>query len=172
MTHSIRWSYYMHPTWLNWIWVLAWVGAREQAQAPRVFVRTRRALEGLFALALLLLLLSGLQGGWKTREPKRQPRISGAAARALKDDRVWIWSDFSSGAFGYYAGKPAQKMNFGSPELRAWVADWIKGRGDGLLIVEDSPEMRAAREELEARGWSFVSGGQAFGAKVFEGRAP
>ncbi|MEO5667316.1 MAG: hypothetical protein ABIR96_04580 [Bdellovibrionota bacterium] len=164
LTHAIHWSYYMHPTWLSAVWVLALAASID---LPKF---SKRFATGIVVLGSVVILTALPLGKWTSHESHRTSSISESLIPTLHDDRAWIWSDFSSGSFWYYWKKPSQKMNFASPELQIWTEAWIRSRGDTLYIVEDSDSMKRARQRLEEQGISFEEAGKALGYPVYRAR--
>jgi hypothetical protein len=83
------------------------------------------------------------------------------------DGRSWIWADALSGSIWYYTGIPAFKITFSAPETRALVQDFVAARGERQYLVEDSPGMVEAREEIVRRGGVCEPLGAVVGHPIF-----
>jgi hypothetical protein len=159
LTHTIKWSYYMHPTWLGAVWITAGFAAFSRStvldHAAQKMAHTGR----LRCLQVLLLVVSCFfvsQIALNKRKFDPPPldtsvHLPPEHQDILSSPQAWIWSDYNSGSFLYFYGKIARKMNFADEKFREWTLKWILGRKDRLYVLDDSVENTRIIQELGRR---------------------
>lgn len=127
----------------------------------------------LIAVALILGVgLATFNRAWSKRSHKPAP--SQAVAHApivvpaeLTDARSWVWADLLTGTFWYYANKPAFKIQFTNPEMRAMIFRFVFDRGERQYIVQDSERMQKFMDEIVQLGGSLEERGKIDGHPYF-----
>ncbi len=159
LTHSIKWSYYMHPTWLGAVWITAGFAAFSDrslpAQATQEIAKSRvlRLLQVLLVVVSCFFVSQMALNNRKYDPPAPDTTVNLPAEHLdlFSSSRAWIWSDINSGSLHYFYRKIARKMNFANQKFREWSLNWILERGDRLYILEDSPDNTGILENLRRR---------------------
>jgi hypothetical protein len=159
LTHSIKWSYYMHPTWLGAVWITAGFTAFSNssflatASKPLLQTRSMNWLRGLLVVVSLFFVSQIALNKRKFDPPGVDTAVNLPAAHQdlLSSPRAWIWSDYNSGSFLYFYGKVARKMNFADEKFRAWTLNWIIERRDRLYVLDDSADNANILEGLRRK---------------------
>lgn len=159
LTHLIKWSYYMHPTWLGAVWITAGFAAFSKssllATASKPLIQTR-SMDWLRVLLVVVSCFFVSQIALNKRKfdpPALDTAVNLPAAHQdlLSSPRAWIWSDYNSGSFLYFYGKVARKMNFADEKFREWTLNWILARKDRLYVLNDSAEIADILEGLRRK---------------------
>jgi hypothetical protein len=175
LTHHIAISYYSIPGTFGAVLLLA-LGALtiECCSSPAAF-RSRSARgTGLCCVALALALLPGLatmKRAWKayTRStaPIERPVRHVALPTELAAEQAWVWADLLSGTIWYYGNKPAFKIGFSVPTIRAVAFRFVFEREEPQYLVRDSSTMQEIMQEIFSLGGKLELRGEVAGHPYF-----
>ena len=171
LTHRVTGHYYPVPALFGTVLLLA-LGAfgLEPHQSAGEDRRNSRRLFRM--IGLLLALTPGLiviERVWSHYEPA----TAESAARQvmlpaeLVDERAWVWAFDLSGAFWYYARKPAHKINFAGPDARLLLYEFVSQRGEPQYIVNDNSDMQRMQDEIVQLGGALEPRGKINGYPYF-----
>jgi hypothetical protein len=85
----------------------------------------------------------------------------------LVDDKAWVWADLLTGSLWYYANKPAFKIQFTDPEVRAKMFKFVWERGERQYLIQDSEQMKVYIAEIEKLGGKLEMRGKVNGEPYF-----
>jgi hypothetical protein len=175
LTHHIAISYYSIPGTFGAVLLVA-LGALtiECCSSPAAF-RSRSARgTGLCCLALALALLPGLatmkralQAYTHSTVPIERPVRHVALPTELAAEQAWVWADLLSGTFWYYGNKPAFKIGFSVPEIRAVAFRFVFEREEPQYLVRDSSTMQEIMQEISGLGGKLEPRGEVAGHPYF-----
>ena len=158
VTHEVTTPYYAIPGTFGALLVLA-LGSFSIESTPRATDGTgiHRSRAGLLVAACALTPgLFAIAMGWQpVVRPK--PLVSSPAHHfvipaELSDAKAWVWADFLSGTFWYYADKPAYRIGLSDPSTRALLYQFVFDRGEPQYLVDDSPFMSPLMKEISQMG--------------------
>jgi hypothetical protein len=132
-----------------------------------------RRIVSWVALALILVPVAAtLQRTWTQRDLGRTPKRAITHApillpAELVDDKAWIWADLLTGSLWYYANKPAFKIQFTDPEVRAKMFKFVWERGERQYLIQDGEQMKVYIAEIEKLGGKLELRGKVDGQPYF-----
>jgi len=125
------------------------------------------------ALALILFPVAAtLHRAWTQRDLRPAPASAITHApillpAELVDDKAWVWADLLTGSLWYYANKPAFKIQFTDPEVRAKMFKFVWERGERQYLIQDSEQMKVYIAEIEKLGGKLEMRGKVNGEPYF-----
>ena len=125
------------------------------------------------ALALILFPVAAtLHRAWTQRDLRPAPARAITHApillpAELVDDKAWVWADLLTGSLWYYANKPAFKIQFTDPEVRAKMFKFVWERGERQYLIQDSEQMKVYIAEIEKLGGKLELRGKVNGEPYF-----
>ena len=125
------------------------------------------------ALALILFPVAAtLHRAWTQRDLRPAPASAITHApillpAELVDDKAWVWADLLTGSLWYYANKPAFKIQFTDPEVRAKMFKFVWERGERQYLIQDSEQMKVYIAEIEKLGGKLELRGKVNGEPYF-----
>lgn len=125
------------------------------------------------ALALILFPVAAtLHRAWTQRDLRPAPASAITHApillpAELVDDKAWVWADLLTGSLWYYANKPAFKIQFTDPEVRAKMFKFVWERGERQYLIQDSEQMKVYIAEIEKLGGRLEMRGKVNGEPYF-----
>ena len=173
LTHRVTAPHYMIPTVFATIALLAIAAFVLELTSERRF-DSRRALSWMGLILVLVPGVAVLDRAWAMRRKPSEPTIARTHApivlpAELADDKAWIWADWMSGSFWYYANKPAFNFKIASTdaETRALIFRYIFDRGEPQYLVQDSEESKQYIAEIEHLGGKLELRGKVNGQLYF-----
>ena len=172
LTHEVTGHHYPIPQTFGAVLLLSLAAIRLERNNRADKRNVGRPGRALQLIVLTLALTPGLIAfslAWSNYVPpiaERRPRQFNLPAE-LADERAWVWADLLSGSLWYYARKPAHKINFTSPDTRAMVFDFVRGRGEPQYIIRDGPDMERMQEEMVQFGARLEQRGEVDGYPYF-----
>jgi MFS family permease len=132
-----------------------------------------RRIVSWVALALILFPVAAtLHRAWTQRDLRPAPASAITHApillpAELVDDKAWVWADLLTGSLWYYANKPAFKIQFTDPEVRAKMFKFVWERGERQYLIQDSEQMKVYIAEIEKLGGRLEMRGKVNGEPYF-----
>jgi MFS family permease len=132
-----------------------------------------RRIVSWVALALILFPVAAtLHRAWTQRDLRPAPASAITHApillpAELVDDKAWVWADLLTGSLWYYANKPAFKIQFTDPEVRAKMFKFVWERGERQYLIQDSEQMKVYIAEIEKLGGKLEMRGKVNGEPYF-----
>jgi MFS family permease len=132
-----------------------------------------RRIVSWVALALILFPVAAtLHRAWTQRDLRPAPASATTHApillpAELVDDKAWVWADLLTGSLWYYANKPAFKIQFTDPEVRAKMFKFVWERGERQYLIQDSEQMKVYIAEIEKLGGKLEMRGKVNGEPYF-----
>jgi MFS family permease len=132
-----------------------------------------RRIVSWVALALILFPVAAtLHRAWTQRDLRPAPASAVTHApillpAELVDDKAWVWADLLTGSLWYYANKPAFKIQFTDPEVRAKMFKFVWERGERQYLIQDSEQMKVYIAEIEKLGGRLEMRGKVNGEPYF-----
>jgi len=170
LTHEVTGHHYPIPQTFGAVLLLALAAIRLEGNNRAENSNPRSRALQLISLTLALMPgLISLALSWSNYVPptvERRPHQF-ALPSELADEHAWVWADLLSGSLWYYARKPAHKINFTSPDTRAMVFDFVRGRGEPQYIIRDGPDMERMQEEMVQSGARLEQRGEVDGYPFF-----
>jgi hypothetical protein len=175
LTHRVVTSYYTIPVTFATVLLLALGALTIESRGPVAAWHGRPAQRGgLRRLALALALLPGLVAlipPWlayaRGVAPVERPLRHVALPTELTAEQAWVWADLLSGTFWYYGNKPAFKIGFSVPEVRAMAFRFVFEREDPQYLVRDSATMQDIMQEISRLGGTLEPRGEVDGYPYF-----
>jgi hypothetical protein len=175
LTHHIAISYYSIPATFGAVLLVALGALTIECCSSPAACRTRSARGvGLSRVALALALLPGLVTlipTWlayaRDTAPIERPARHVVLPANLSAEHAWVWADLLSGTFWYYGNKPAFKIGFTVPDIRALVYGFVFERGEPQYLVRDSATMQEIMQEISRIGGRFEPQGEVEGHPYF-----
>jgi hypothetical protein len=175
LTHPIAVSYYTIPATFGTVLLVALGALTSEPHGSVAAWRTRPVRHGgLRWLALALALLPGLIAvipPWlayaRGVAPVERPARPVALPTELTAEPAWVWADLTSGTFWYYGNKPAFKIGYTVPEVRAAAFRLVFERGEPQYLVRDSATMQEIMQEISRMGGEPQPRGEVNGHPYF-----
>lgn len=158
LTHEVRTPYYLLPSVFGAAALLAFAVfifdiARPMASIERGGITIRRVISfGVGLLPGLAVVIATWVPLLRPAPLPWYPHHKFSIPPDLANSRAWVWSDFESGAFWYYAQKPAFRIVDSDPSTRALLYDFVRRRGEPQYLIYDSPYMRSMMDEISNQG--------------------
>jgi hypothetical protein len=85
----------------------------------------------------------------------------------LAAEQAWVWADLLSGTIWYYGNKPAFKIGFSVPTIRAVAFRFVFEREEPQYLVRDSSTMQEIMQEIFSLGGKLELRGEVAGHPYF-----